>query len=436
MRILFLIILINFLYVQIASANSININFFTRFNDECLQKYIQQALDNNHELKQANFRVEQYRAEVKNAFSKELPELSVSSNYLGAHFPRGDGNFLLKQNSYILPFRASWEPDLLLKNKDKIRSSKKLLKAQIENQRGVYISLLTDVASAYTNILLYDYLIQKQAQIVADKARYLKYKKAKYDYGTIDITDLNDASIDYELQLILYNNLVKQQKTTLYNFALLIGESAYNAEDFKRGKLEDFEYQQVFPKTIKSDLIYFRPDVIEAEQLLKSAKIDVTIAKKDFFPSFNITGFLIFDTAGKGNFFSWQSSFAYLLAGLTQDIFKGGAKIANLKLKKARYYELVENYKQKDLNAIKEINNTLNLIQQDTISENNTKKQLEFERKNFKSASRKYEQGVISAMDFLDTRNTLHQKEQLLAANKAARIVDYFTMYKVVGGVL
>ena len=130
---------------------------------------------------------------------------------------------------------------------------------------------------------------------------------------------------------------------------------------------------------------------------LKSAKIDVTVAKKEFFPSFNITGFLTFDTAGGGNFFSWGSSFAYLIAGVSQDIFMGGKKLANLKIKKNKYYELMENYKQIDLNAIKEINDTLNSIKQDTLAENNSKEKLKIESKNFSSAQKKLKRGTISS---------------------------------------
>ena len=155
MKKLFLFFLI-FLFPY-SNATNLNIDFFTRFNDCYFEKYIYEALENNHDLKQANHRVQQYRYEINNQFSKQLPELSVSSNYLGASVPSGDTNILIKRNSYILPFRASYEPDFLLKNKDKTKSKKKLYKAQLANQKGTYISLLTDVANAYINILLFDF---------------------------------------------------------------------------------------------------------------------------------------------------------------------------------------------------------------------------------------------------------------------------------------
>lgn len=414
----------------------INIDFFKKFNDSCFESYIQEALENNHELKQANKRVKQYRYEISNQFAKQLPELATGSNYVGASVPGGDTNILIKRNSYILPFRVNYEPDLLLKNKDKTKSQKMLYEASKANQKSIYISLLSDLANTYINILLYDYLIEKQKEIVKDKEENKDFNKNKYNFGVISFIDLNDIFSELDSQKVVLENLIKQQKTSLYNFALLLGRSAYNIENIKRGKLENFEYQENIPNQVCIDLIYLRPDLIEIENKLKSAKIDVTIAKKDFFPTFNVFGFLGFDTAGGGNFFNWDSSFAYLIAGLTQDIFKGGAKIANLKIKKARFEELVENYFQTNLNAIKEINNAYNLIKQDTLAQNYSKNQVYLETQNFNASKRKLKAGTISKIEYLQNKNSLNQKEQLFAYTKASRLNDYFTLYKSLGGQL
>lgn len=436
MKILIAFIILNIFITNQAFANVINIDFFSRFNDCYLENYIKEALENNHDLKQANHRVEQYRLEIKNQFSQELPKLSLQSNYLGAHFPAGDSNFLIKRNSYILPFQANFEPDFLLKNRDKTKSSKKLFKAQLANQKSTYISLLSDVASAYINILLFDYLIEKQIEIIKNKLLVHKHNEKKYYYGIIDSIELNNSDINISKEKTIYDNLIKNQKTTLFNFATLIGQSPENYLELKRGKLKSFEYQETIPDIINSDLIYNRPDIIEAENKIKSARLDVLVAKKELFPSFNITGLLVFDTAGRGNFFSWDSSFAYLVAGLTQDLFKGGAKITNLKIKKAKYLELIEAYKQADLNAIKEIKNALNLIKQDTIGEKSIKKRLLLQEKNYMAADKKFTRGVISKIDYLDEQNSLLQKQTQLAISKALRLNDYITLYKALGGQL
>lgn len=433
--ILFFIIL-QFLNYVYSSPIIPNLEFFNNFNDEYLTQYISRALENNHELKKTNHIVEQYRLEIKNSFSQELPKLSVGANYLGTHFPNGDMNIFLDKNSFVLPFQASYEPDFLLKNRDKTKSTKKLYLAELAKQQNIYISLLSDVASSYINILLYDDLINKQLDILKNNDKNLIKNEKKFNLGVIDSTNLNDIKKENTNQKTIYDNLIKNRNTIINNFCLLIGDSADNSSDIKRGKLEKFEYVKKIPENIDSNIIYSRPDLIEIENKLKSAKIDITVAKKDFFPSFKLNGFLAFDTAGSGNFFSWESSFAFLIAGLTQDIFTGGKKIANLKIKKARFQELFEMYKQADLNAIKEINNALNIIKYDKLTENNAKKEVYLEEKNYNNSNKKLKRGVISEIELLESKNSLNQKQQILSGAKASRLINYITLYKALGGQL
>ena len=61
--------------------------------------------------------------------------------------------YLIHRNSYILPFRVNYEPDFLLKNRDKTLSKKKLYQASLANEKSAYISLVSDVANTYINIL-------------------------------------------------------------------------------------------------------------------------------------------------------------------------------------------------------------------------------------------------------------------------------------------
>ena len=413
-----------------------NLDFFSKFNDKYLENYIQMALLYNHKLKQAQKTLEQYRFEVKKTFSKELPQASVGSNYLGTHFPRNDKNFFVKNNSYILPLAARYEPDFLLKNRDKTKSEKKLYEAQIEKTQGVYIALLVDVASAYVNLLLNDYLIEQQKEIIKNKEKNYRLNSLKFLKGTIEKTDLNQKENSLLEQKEILDNFEKTRNSILCSLALLTGQSAKNIDEFKRGKLKDFEYIDSIPEIINSDLIYNRPDIKEIEKKLKSAKIDIKIAKKDFFPSFNVTGYLVFDTVGPGNFFSWNSSFALLVAGLTQDIFKGGEKIANLKIKKARFEELMEEYLEADLNAIKELNNTIFSIKENSKIEKNALKNVSLKLENTLFSKRKLDRGVISNLEFLDSKTELEFKNQLLATSKATRLIDYFSLYKVLGGEL
>ena len=413
----------------------LNIEFFNRFNDENLNCYIQDALNNNHDLKKAGHVVEQYRQQTKYSLGKELPSFSVSANYLGIKVPELD-TFQLKDNAFILPFMASYEADLLLKNRDKTKSVKKSWEAAKFNEKTIYLALLTDVATVYTNILQYDDLIERQTKIVKNQEEILNRSIKKYERGVISLTELNNVKKSVETGKSSLEKLQKERETAMMQLAVLTGNSSSNIADMKVGDLESFEYSGKIPDEISSDVIFSRPDVKMAEANLEKAKIDVRVAKKEFFPRFNIVGVWAFNTIAPGTFFSWESSLAAILAGATQDIFKGGMKVANLKIQKAKYEELFEDYNQTNLDAVKEVNTSLCIIKHDKQIEDNTKSELNYETQNFQNAQKKLRQGVISEPEYLAEENKLINTQTNYAQAKTQRIVNYFTLYKAVGGQL
>lgn len=416
-------------------VQELNIDFFNKFNDEHLSCYIQEALNNNHDLKKAAHVVEQYRQQAKYSLGKELPSLSVSANYLGVKVPELD-NFQLKDNAFILPFIASYEADFLLKNRDKTRAVKKSFEAAQYSEKAIYLALLSDVATVYTNILQYDDLIEKQTKILTIQQEILKRNKKMYERGVINSTELNNAQKSVESVKSNIETLQKQRETLMMQLAVLTGNSSSNISDMTVGELEKFEYSGQIPDEIPSDIIFSRPDVKAAEANLEKAKIDVRVAKKEFFPRFNIVGIWAFNTLAPGTFFSWESSLAAILAGATQDIFKGGMKVANLKIQKAKYEELFEDYNQTNLNAVKEVNTALCIIKHDKQIENNTKSELGYEEQNFNNAQKKLNQGIISEPEYLIEKNKLINSQNAYTQAKTQRLVNYFTLYKAVGGQL
>lgn len=414
-------------------VNELNLGFFSGFNDENLNCYIQEALNNNHDLKKAAHVVEQYRQQAKYSLGRELPSLSVSANYLGIKVPQLD-NFQLKDNAFILPFVASYEADFLLKNRDKTRAVKKSYEAAKYQEKAVYLALLCDVATVYTNILQYDDLIEKQSEYLKNQEEILNRSEKKFERGVISSTELNIVKKSVEGAKNTLENLKKEREVAMMQLAVLTGNSSSNIADMKVGDFDKFEYSGVIPDEISSDVIFSRPDVKASEANLEKAKIDVRVAKKEFFPTFNIVGVWAFNTIAPGTFFSWESSLAAIIAGASQDIFKGGRKVANLKLQKAKYEELFEDYNQTNLDAVKEVNTALCLIKHDRQVEDNTKSQLNYELQNFQNTENKLSRGVVSEPEYLTEENRLINSQAAYTQAKTQRIVNYFTLYKAVGG--
>ena len=434
------VLIISLLFVAPAcfavDRNDLNVEFFNRFNDDYLFQYVNEAIENNHSAKQATIRVEEYRQGVKQQFSQELPSLNVAANYIGYSIPKIAPQIETSKSGFVLPFIASYEADFLLKNRDKTKSAKKSYEISKFDEQSAYLALLSDVATVYTNILEYDKLIEEQEKIVANYNQILNDDNKKLSRGVINSTELNNTKSKLEEANIVLENLLKQREILLMQFAVLIGRSANDSSNIERGSIDEFEYSATIPSEIESDVIFSRPDVKRAEAGLEKAKIDIRVARKEFLPKFNITGIWAFNTIAPGSFFSWESSLAALLAGATQDIFTGGRKIANLKYQKAKYEELFEQYRQTDLDAVKEVNTSLCIIKHDAEVENKTKDKLSLETKNLNNAEKMLTRGVVSKSQYLNSENLYISKDMDLAKAKAQRLVNYYTLYKTVGGKL
>lgn len=411
----------------------VNINWWNNFSDPYLKYYIIQAIEHNHDAREASWKVEEYRQLVKVQFAQELPSISAGGSYIGLHI---DKTMLLGRNNiFTVPFVASYEPDLLLKNHDKTKSSKKTYEASKFQEQSTYISLASDVATTYINILKFDKQIKLQQDLICVKKEEFCREQERYERGTTTIPKLNDAEKAYQSAKSALDELIKSRYQALTQLAVFIGETPNNIPCLKRNPFDCLEYQAQIPCAIPSDVVFSRPDILAAEKNLEKAKIDVKVARKEFLPRFNIIGAYAF-TNLDGNFFNWDSAIAYLLASVTQDIFKGGKNFANLRVSKARYEQMFENYRQKDLNALKEVNDSLLIINHDTNIDKNTCTNLQIQEDNYSRARKSYKNGVISCPDLLYEREKLLTMEQNQTNSKTTRLIDYITLYKSVGGKL
>lgn len=431
MRIFLFCLIFNFVFLRV-QAQELNIEFFDNFNDEYLKGYVELALENNHDLNKTKHILEQHRLEIKKQFANEFPYLSVQSNYFASHIINLTKP-IFNASAYILPFMLQYEPDFLLKNHDKTKMKKINLECYKQNQRAIKISYITDVATHYVNLIMYDSLINLQEKILYEMSLKLKLTKLMFLNGIADKKEINEIQEECKKTEAKLYELIKSQNNIIYDFCVLLAESSDNFKNVKRAGFSKFEYIKQIPLYIESDVIFSRPDVKEIENKLKAAKLDITIAKKDFLPTFKIFGVYVFNTIS-GSFFSWDSSFALLVAGLTQDIFKGGEKIANLKNKKAKYLELIEEYKQTDLNAVKEINSALNLIKQYTREEKAQKEKLILKNEDLKIELNRYEKGISSKLDVIEAKKEALMQEQRLIELKANRLISYFALYKATAG--
>lgn len=413
----------------------INIDWWENFNDPILKSYIIRALENNQDLKVATLKTEEYRQFVKMTFGQELPELSVGSNFTAIKIPfSNDRPLNISDSGYVLPFTVKYEADLLRKNHDKTKSAIKQHEASKFQEKTAYISICSYVATVYLNIVKNDKLIALQSELVSIKKEQLRRMLFKHSQGLASQMQVNIYAENYKSSINDLDNLIKSRDIMLNELAVLIGESPECSQKLGRTSLDKIQFLGMVPNCIPSDVIFSRPDILTAEAQLQAAQIDVRVARKELLPTFNVNGTLGFNTFTTDPFFSWSGAFAFLSAGLTQTLFAGGRRIANLRIKKNSYEQMFEEYKQTSLKAVQEVNDSLYSIKFDSAIDKNNIDKVKLEEDNFAHSNKKYKNGVISYPDLLNEKEKLIYVKNQQAQSKTTRLVNYLGLYKASGG--
>lgn len=410
----------------------VNMDFWSQFNDEILNGYIDKAVKNNYDLKMASLNVKEYYENVKLQFSNELPKLTAgySPNYV--KMPgSSDADWI-----FVTPAIASYEADIFLKNRDKTKSVKKLYEASQFDERAAYISVASAVGTTYLNIVRLDKIVDLQQEIVELRKEIYDLMLKRNREGitsTADTIKANKALVAGETDLIEYQ---KQRDFLLHQLAVLIGESPANAEELTRTSYDKIAFSGNIPSEISSDVIVQRPDYLKAEKMVEKAGIDVKVAKKEFLPSFNIMGLALFNAANIGSSWTTKNMLASIGAAGMLPLFTGGSLTANLRLKKTEYERVLQNYYKTNLTAIQEVNDALVSVKKDTEKMERTRKQADLEKTDFMYNRDKFNQGVISKLDLIQFKENLLSIDKLVAQQNIECMVDYIGLYKAAGSKL
>lgn len=409
----------------------INLAWWESFDDGLLKGYILKALEKNQDLKIATLKVEEYNQLAKIQFSRELPSVSLSPGIGSMKMPEKDGSGI-----FNFPLVASYEADIFLKNRDKTKASRKQFEASKLDERAVYIAITSAVAGTYFNLVKADKLIAIQNDIITYKEQIYNLMMKRNQHGITSTADTVRANKDLILAQTDLIELEKSKSILLNKLAVLTGESPVNADDLKRIAYDDLKFKQEIPQEIPSDIITKRPDVLKAEKQLEKAGIDVKIARKEFLPSFNILGLMVFSSSSLSGSFNWANAFSLFGSQSTLALFSGGQKMAGLRLKKNIYEQLLQTYQKTNLTAIQEVNDSLSSLKLDDSKYNQNLEKLKMEQAELVYNEKRYEQGTISYLDLIQRKESLLSMNKTITSNKTDCLIDYISLYKAVGSQL
>ena len=411
-------------------AEKINIKWWESYGDVYLESYIQKALNNNHDLKLAALKVEEAKQNVNLQFAQELPSVSVGVSPAISKLPFEHST----TGSFSVPMLVNYEADIFLKNHNKTKSQKKMYEVAQQREKAAYITVSAQVGAVYYNIVKLDSLIELQEEIIRDRKQIFELMQIRNKQGLTSTADLTAAEKAYVLAKADLSDLKKAREIFINSLSVLTGENPENLKTAQRIAFNDLSSAENIPSFVPSDVITKRPDYLAAEKLVEKAGLDVKIAKKEFLPSINIFGLYSFNMFSGGGGMSWENALMALAGSAMLDLFTGGAKVANLKLKKNYYEQSLENYFKTNLTAIQEVNDSLCSLKTDNEKYHENLKSYEMQEKEYKFKEIQYSNGLISKLDLLQQEETLLSMNKMVIDSRIDYFINQISLYKATAG--
>lgn len=399
------------------------------FADPRLQRLIQLALVNNRDLRIAVLNIEQTRASYQIRRAAELPSLgagitaqraATGENAIGTSYAVG-----LQVTSYELDFFG------------RVRALSEVALAQylstVESRKTAQIALISSVATTYVTSLADQELLRVTRDTLKTREDSYRLTRLRFDNGASSLVDVRQAEQLLETARATLAQTQRQLAEDVNALVLLVGQPLPG--DLPDGLPLDAQQGVTdLPAGLPSDLLTRRPDVLAAEQQLRSANADIGAARAAFFPRISLTANAGTASSELSGLFK-SGSFALTgTATLLQPIFDAGLNRANLDVARVNRDIAVAQYERSIQTAFREVSDSL--AGRATLGE-----QLRAQaavaaaaQSSFDLADLRYRNGASSYFDVLDAQRTLFTAQQSTVQVQAQQVQNLVTLYKVLGG--
>lgn len=428
------------------TTNSAKLNWKTYFSDPKLRDLIDTAINNNQELNITLQEIEIARNEVRTRKGEYLPFVGVRA---GAGFdkaPRYTNIGALEESTelrpgeerpeplpdYLLAVQANWEVDIWKKLRTAKKAALNRYLSSVEGRNFVITNLVAEVANSYYELIALDNQLLIVNQNIELQNNALKIVRLQMDATRVTML----AVRKFEAEVLNTQNLqyaIKQrirETENRINFLL-----ARYPQPIQR---DDQTFNALIPQSvmagIPSQLLINRPDVRQAELDLAAAKLDIAVARTNFYPRLDINAAVGYQAFNPRFLFN-PSSILYSLAGeLTAPLINRNAVKAAYYTANAKQIQAVYTYERTVLNAYMEVANQLSNI--DNLSKSYDTKSREVQKLTesinisnnlFRSARADYMEVLLTQRDALESKFDLVE-------TKMKQMKAMINIYHALGG--
>lgn len=415
-----------------------DLKWFEVFKDERLQEMIRTALVRNHDLREAVVRVDAARANLGITRADQFPTVDAGASVTAARssstgqFPLPQGIDTTRTFGAVGLSLSSFELDVWGRLRRATEAARADVLASEHNRRAVVTTLVSDVASAYFNLLELDMELDIARRTLAVRRDSLTLITNRERGGLGTLLDVRQGEQLVHAAAQEIPNIERLIEQTENHISLLLGG---RPAGLARGRgLTEQEQPPTVPPGLPSSLIERRPDIAAAEQNLVALNALIGVAKAAYFPRISLTGLLGVQSDQLTSLFSGPARVWQFVPQVSQPIFNAGRLRSNVKLAESRQQLALIDYDRVIHTAFREVSDAL--IQYQKVREIRTEQRRLVATLQDRSRMSyvRYEGGIDTLLNALDADRDLFDAELRLAQSTRNELLALVQLYRALGG--
>jgi NodT family efflux transporter outer membrane factor (OMF) lipoprotein len=412
------------------------------FRDPQLDSLIEQATLSNLDLRLAQARVREARAQAGVARSALGPQVDANGSYsrqrLSENAPdgllaRGTGHSL-EQNFFNAGFDMNWELDVFGGNRRALQAAQADLGATEESRRSVLITVIGEVGLNYLDLRG----LQKQLAVAKDNLRLqeqtLALTRDRFRAGLASELDTARAEAQVANTRSQVPLLEQDIQRSIHRLSILIGKEPAQLESQLIAAAPIPAAVPGIPLGLPSDLLRRRPDIRQAEREVAAATARVGVATADLFPRFFLTGVAGLQSLNASDFFNAGSRFWSIGPSMQWPVFSAGRIRQNIKVQNAREEQSLIRYEQAVLTSLEEVDNALVSCGKEQEHHEALVQSEVANRRAVELADERYRSGLVDFLNVLETQRSLLDVQDQLARSERTMDQNLVRLYKALGG--
>ena len=407
--------------------------WWTVLDDPVLSELMERARTGNKDLRQAEARLREARAQRGIAQADRFPTVSAnaSAGRTRSSKQAGAGS---TTDLFSSGFDASWELDLFGGKQRTLEAAEATWQASQQDLNDVLVSLFAELALTYVDFRSYQARLSITEASLATQNETCEISRWRYEAGLTTQLDVDQALLGLEqtqAELPLLRTGLEQNRNTL---AVLIGQPPGSLKDLLAGVRAIPVTPAEIAVGLPADLLRRRPDVRRAERRLAAQTAQIGVAEAARYPDFSLTGSIGLESLDIANLYKAGARTAQAAAKGAWTLFDAGRIRQNIAVQTALQEQALGAYDETVLTALKEVENALIAYANEQTRRRSLANAVEAGQRAFDMARSQYASGLVDFLTVLDTQRSLLSVQESLASSNADVTSNLIRLYKALGG--